>query len=86
MPNAMADQVYVIRDTAEVKKISKLDLTHPDFLKNKNSLLQPNDIVYVKKTLTTEERDEKQRRIQINVSLITSILSVTAFLITIFRR
>ena len=84
--SAKADEVYIFRDTVGAKKIKKLDLTNTDFMKSSWSILVPNDIVYVKKDLTPEYKEDDQRRRQLNISMITSLASVIVLLITVLKR
>ena len=83
---AKADEVYIFRDTADVKKVKKIDLSNAGFMKTSWSLLKPNDIVYIKKDILQEYKEEDQRRMQMNISIITSMVSIIVLLVTVFRK
>ncbi len=83
---AKPDEIYIFRDTADVKQVKKLNLSDASFLKSSLSILRPNDVVYVKKDLKMTLQEDDQRRLQINMSIATSIVSVIALLFTIFKK
>lgn len=84
--NAKADEVYIFRDTADVRQVKKINLSDVAFMKTSWSILKPNDIVYVKKDFTQEFKDDDQRRMQMNISIITSLTSIIVLLVTVFRK
>ncbi len=75
-------RVYVLRRSDSSYRVITLDLTRKNIFDNKNFYLQPNDIVYVR------PRPVSLAKIQIQdyfifVSLVSSTLSLTTFLITL---
>ena len=84
--NAKADEVYIFRDTADAKKIKKINLTDAGFMKSSWSVLKPNDVVYIKRDMRQEYYEDDQRRRQLNISMVTSLVSVIVLLITILKR
>lgn len=84
--NAKPEEVYIIRDSSDKRKIKKVNLSNPNFMNGSWGMLIPNDIVYINKDIPSELKEEKLRRIQLNVSIVTSLVSIVVLLITVLKR
>jgi polysaccharide biosynthesis/export protein len=77
------DNVLVVREINGQRTFGRIDLTKPDIFSSPYFYLQPNDVVYV--DLNKNKAASADQTTVRNISLATSVISVLAILISIFR-
>ena len=78
------DNILVVRETNGKREYGRMDLTKPEIVLSPYFNLKPNDVVYVeanKKKIAASDQSVLR-----NVTIVTSVVSVLALLVTIFRR
>jgi len=84
--NALLEDIMIIRDSLSYKLIKHISLNDQSLFASDWYYLKSNDIVYVKKDLTKSIDLEKKRSVQMTISMIVSLLTLTTVLINnIFR-
>ena len=78
--------VFVIRDTANQKQVKKIDLENLKFSSSSWATLLPDDVLYIKKNKARTWKDESQRRVQTNLSIVTTAVSMVVLLLTFFKN
>lgn len=78
------DNILVIREINGHRTFGRLDLRSPDILNSSYFYLQPNDVVYV--DLNKAKASMNDQVAVRNITIGTSILSLTAVLISILRK
>jgi polysaccharide export outer membrane protein len=83
---ALIEDIMIIRDSLSYKKIKHLSLNDKSLFTSDWYYLKSNDIVYVKKDMAKAIDLDKKRSIQMTISIIVSLLTLTTVLINnIFR-
>ncbi|MEJ7627573.1 MAG: polysaccharide biosynthesis/export family protein [Ferruginibacter sp.] len=81
--NARREKIMIIRETDNEKKIKYVNLEDHSIFNSPWYYLQPNDIVYVLSNTEKTDKEERNRKLQTNFSLIAS---GTTLLIIILDR
>jgi len=82
-PEGKKDQVMVIREEGNTKKVKHLNLEDESIFKSPWYYVQPNDIILVKADTDKEEKAEKRARTQNTIAMVTASAS---FLLIIIDR
>jgi len=78
--DAVIDDIVILRDSSGVKQLKHINLEDQTLLNSDWSVLLPNDIVFVKKDITTKSKEEKKRSLQSTFSLIVSLVTFLAII------
>jgi polysaccharide export outer membrane protein len=78
--DAVIDDIVILRDSSGVKQLKHINLEDQTLLNSDWSILLPNDIVFVKKDITTKSKEEKKRSLQSTFSLIVSLVTFLAII------
>jgi polysaccharide export outer membrane protein len=84
--NSMVKKVMIIRDSADQKLVKNISLEDHSVFNSDYYYLQPDDIVYVKSDKSKLTRDEKRTNLQTGVSLVASLLSLTAIILNVLIK
>ena len=79
---AQRDNVLVIREFNNTRRFARLDLTDPNVLNSPFYFLQQNDMIIVDPNKTKATITDQTYR---TISIVTSIVSVVAIVISVFR-
>ena len=79
---AQRDNVLVIRESNNTRKFARLDLTDPNILASPYFYLQQNDLIIVDPNKSKATITDQSYR---TISIATSIVSIVAIIISIFR-
>lgn len=79
--NAQVDDIIIVRDSSRLKVIKHINLNDKDLFHSPWFYLQHNDVVYVKKDWKKATYLERKRSLQMNISMIVSIITLTTVVI-----
>lgn len=79
--NAQVDDILIVRDSAQSKIFKHINLNDKDLLLSPWFYLQHNDVVYVKKDWVKATYIDRKRSLQMNISMIISIITLTTVVI-----
>jgi len=78
------DNILVVRETNGKREYGRMDLTKPEVVLSPYFNLKPNDVVYVE--ANRKKIAASDQSVLRNVTIVTSVVSVLALMVTIFRR
>lgn len=78
--DAVINDIVIIRDSVGVKSVKHLNLEDQTILHSEWAMLVPNDVIFVKKDITTKAKEEKKRALQSTFSLIVSLVTLLAII------
>ena len=84
--DAQIDDIMIIRDSATQKLVKHINLEDHQFFNTPWYYLQPNDMVYVKKNIKIDKREESRRAWQTTISLVVSIMSLAIIIFNNFIK
>jgi polysaccharide export outer membrane protein len=79
--NAQVDDIVIVRDSGQIKIIKHINLNDKDLFNSTWFSLQNNDVVYVKKDWSKATYLERKRSMQMNISMIVSIITLMTVVI-----
>ena len=79
--NARRDNIMVIREEGNEKKVKILNLENHSIFSSPWYYLQPNDIVYVIPDEEKRQREEKRARFQTNFTIISATISLLVIIL-----
>jgi polysaccharide export outer membrane protein len=79
--NAQIEDVIIIRDSGQTKQIKHLNLNDKSLFHSSWFFLQHNDVVYVKKDWAKATYLERKRSLQMNISMIVSLITLATVVI-----
>ena len=78
--------IIIIRDSINKKIIKHIDLENHDILNSPWYYVKANDVIYIKKDPTKINKEESARKFQTTMSLIASLLSLSAIVLNILTN
>ena len=78
--DAVINDVILIRDSAQNKIVKHINLEDQSMLTSEWSILQPDDVLYIKKDITIRTKEERKRSLQQTFSLIVSVVTFLAII------
>jgi polysaccharide export outer membrane protein len=78
------DNILVIREVNGKREYGRMDITKPEIMGSPFFDLKPNDVVYVE--ATRKKIAANDQTVVRNVTIATSLISVVAILVSLFRR
>jgi polysaccharide export outer membrane protein len=83
--NGMKNNVMIVRDSSQSRKVKLLDLEDHNILNSPWYYVQPNDIIVVKNDLDKIRKEKIKTDIQSSVALVASVLSLFIVVLSLIK-
>ncbi len=84
--NALADDIMIIRDSANQKIIKHINLEVNSIFSSDWYYSKPDDIVYIKRNSVQLDKEERRKTLQTTISLIASMVSLFIIILNILLK